>query len=94
MESEEERLKLKPTNIKNMNEWRKFVKAKTNVEFKIKFNTSTANHSYAHLYQYDNFNIFLYFQQKSEKYLALRNTQLPHTTGRKEMANMTEDLVR
>jgi len=35
MENEEERLKVKPTNIKSMNVWRKFVKAKTSVEFKV-----------------------------------------------------------
>lgn len=34
-ENEEERLKLKPTNIKSMNEWRRFVKAKTSLEFKV-----------------------------------------------------------
>lgn len=34
-ETEEERLNLKPANIKSMIEWRKFVKAKTSMEFKV-----------------------------------------------------------
>ena len=38
-ENDEERLKLKPTNIKSITDWRKFVKAKTSPEFKV-------NHSY------------------------------------------------
>lgn len=64
-ENEEERLKLKPANIKNMNEWRKFVKAKTSPEFK----------------------------KRSEKYSSLRVKQVPHTSGRRGMARLTEDMV-
>lgn len=39
--SMDERLQLKPDNIKCMNEWKKFIKLKTSSEFKVFFKNST-----------------------------------------------------
>ena len=36
---------------------------------------------------------FLFFQKRSEKYSAIRSKQLPHTSGRRGVARLTDDMV-
>lgn len=43
--TKEERLGLKPYNIKNMQEWRKFVKVKTSLEFMVNLESAPGTNS-------------------------------------------------
>lgn len=84
-----ERMKLRPKNIPSI-EWRKFIKEKTSKEFQV---------STAYLLTFICLNLLnrllanIYMQAISDKYKERRNTQIPHTSSRKGMVRLAEDMV-
>lgn len=83
----QQRMNLRPKHI-NPIEWRKFVKVKTSPAFKVLtellITKLVSELSIIYLFNY---------QIVSDKYKERRSKQIPHTTSRKGMVRLTEEMV-